>query len=153
MRHTFFCLLALSGFLAAPLLRAQSNEPADHFLTGYSAYQKGEKAESAHNYRVAAAAYKQAGTALDVVASRWPNWNPPIVTYRRTRAAEGAARVQPLIGKAGDKSTEEEIAGRLPGTGEELPLLPDDLPASDRNAAPGNAPRRTAAGGDPVQEI
>ena len=148
MRHFLLIFGVLLGFAVGPI-RAQSNDPADYFLNAYTAFQKGEKAEGAASFRTAAGAYKQAIGACDQISSRWPNWQPPIVKYRRDRSAEALARVQPKVGKAGDKSSDEDMAGPLPGA--ELPLLPDDLPAAE--AAPSGPTAARGTGGDPIMEI
>lgn len=145
MRKLLLLLVSLA-FAASPAL-AQSSDPSDHFLTAYMAYQKGEKAENSGSFSSALTAYKQAVSTLDNITQRWPNWNPPIVKHRRDRASEAMSRVQPKIGKGGERPSEEEIAGPLPGG---LPLMPDITPPE---LAPVEATPRVSTGDDPIEQI
>jgi Flp pilus assembly protein TadD len=151
MRITLLSLICLFGCAFASR-GAESNDPADHFLNAYTAFQKAEKAEGEGKFKVALTGYKTAVKALDQINARWPSWNPPVVKYRRERATEAVTRVQPMAGKPGDKSApDDEVAPPMPGN--DLPLIPDDLPAADspRTSAPPRA--RTNTGGDPITEI
>jgi tetratricopeptide (TPR) repeat protein len=150
MRHTLFSLICLFGCALASG-RAESNDPADHFLNAYTAFQKAEKAEGEGKFKAAVAGYKLAVKTLDQITARWPSWNPPIVKHRRERATEAAARVQPMAGKPGDKSGDDEIAPAMPAN--ELSLIPDELPSAETPRAP-TAPRpRATNSGDPISEI
>lgn len=151
MRQPSSLLLLTLAVLAAEPGHAESSDPSDFFLNGYLSFQKGEKAEAAGNARAALSAYKQAVATLNQISDRWPEWNPPLVKYRRDRASEALKRIQPIAGKSAPGKTDEEaVAGPLPDGG--LSLLPDDTTTL---AEPAPAPQRGSGGssGDPIQEI
>jgi Tfp pilus assembly protein PilF len=151
MRITLFSLISLFGCALASS-GAESNDPADHFLNAYTAFQKAEKAEGEGKYNAALTGYKVVVKTLDQISTRWPSWNPPVVKHRRERATEAVTRVQPRAGKPGDKSAPDEDAGP-PMPANELSLIPDELPAAE-SGRPAPPPRaRTNASGDPIFEI
>ena len=60
MRQLFLSLICLFGCALASG-RAESNDPADHFLNAYTAFQKAEKAEGEGKYKAALAGYNISG--------------------------------------------------------------------------------------------
>jgi DNA repair exonuclease SbcCD ATPase subunit len=70
------------------------SDPSDWFLNAYTAFQKGEKLESAGSFPAARESYLEAARELDTISARWPTWNPSIVKYRRRRTSEAWGRVE-----------------------------------------------------------
>ena len=103
MRLFVFTLLAVLAFLAAPTRAQSSADPGDLFVNAYMAVQQGEKAEQSGNFKVALSKLRSAASVLDDIATHYPNWQPSIVDYRRSRTAEAISRVQEKIAKLGGR--------------------------------------------------
>ena len=150
MRQYVLLLLAALAFTAAPVRAQSSTDPGDLFVNAYMAVQQGEKAEQSGSLKVALTKLRSAAGVLDQIATRFPNWQPQIVDYRKTRTLDAIARVQEKIARSGGGKVDGSEA--IPGT--DLPPLPQadgDKPlnfeATEKPLAPpsGPAPTRSSA--------
>ena len=144
MQKLFSLLIALLA-LATDLRAADPTDPSDLFTKGYLACKKAEQLEADGSFGAALSSFKQAETALNSLTKQWPDWNPPMVKFRREKAAEGVARVKPRAGNAPGAGFAEEP---LPRPSEE-PIIPDSFP----KAGGGRAMPPVSGGGDPIREI
>ena len=94
MRPHTFPLLAILGLSATSAFAQSGGDASDLFLNAFMAFQKGEKAEGTGDTGAAVKAYNQAISNLDQLSQRWPAWQPPIVKYRRDRAAAALEKLQ-----------------------------------------------------------
>jgi hypothetical protein len=119
MRKSALIILAAFAVSTAPMRAASNVDPGDLFVNAYMAVQQGEKAEQNGNFKLALTKLRSAATVLDQIASQFPNWQPQIVDYRKTRTADSITRVQEKIarfggGKAAPADALPEPAPALP---------------------------------------
>lgn len=164
MRFYLPILLAAFALWAAPVRAQSSADPGDLFVNAYMDVQQGEKAEQSGNFKAALTKFRSAATTLDQISTRYPSWQPQIVDYRKTRTADGIARMQEKIAHLG--GGQADPGGALPSTlpglnaepqpalpqpeGAEQPLNVGETPvpappakAGGRKAPKGQAPRAT----------
>ncbi|MEY2484653.1 MAG: hypothetical protein QOH39_301 [Verrucomicrobiota bacterium] len=140
-----FFLVGFLLFSPAGWLAAQSDDPSEIFLKAYMTSQQGEKLEHDNQFNAALAKYRFAGSLLEDLRKRHPEWQPAIVDYRSRKVAENILRVQ-------DKaSTQTDLAAGttpLPGG---APVLPEQAagpgpavevvtPRQEPSAAPARSP-------------
>lgn len=115
-------LILFAGFLAfSPSARiwAQSDDPSELFLKAYMTSQQGEKLEHENQFKEALAKYRFAGSLLEELRKKQPDWQPAIVDYRSRKVSESILRVQDKAGTQSDLA-----AGQTPLPGS-APVLPD----------------------------
>jgi Flp pilus assembly protein TadD len=130
MRFPLLVLLAalLCLFSRVPTARADSRDPGEIFLTAYMSAQEAEKLESQGNLKSAQAKYRFAGSILDQLQQRTPDWQPLVVEFRRKKVAEALQKL------------EERIAAEAPTP------APTAQPGLDPNLLPGiNEPQTATA--------
>ncbi|MCX6966242.1 MAG: tetratricopeptide repeat protein [Verrucomicrobia bacterium] len=90
--------------------------------------QQGEKLESQGSFKIALAKYRFAGSVLDQLQQRSPDWNPQVVAYRRKRVADA---IQKLEEKIALEAPPIAVPPPLPQQGLDPNLLPgvNDTPA------------------------
>lgn len=162
MRLNALSLLAFLG-VAVTSAYAETGDASDQFFNAYLAFQKGERAEASGNFRAAASAYRQTLNSLDAVTARWPNWNPPVVRFRREKAADGVARMEERLDAATPAASSPErrpappmpAEGALPAGGETANPIPDSFPTAPSAPSPRAEPVKTSARrtADPIKEI
>jgi len=141
MRLPPIFLLVLSVcLLLAPAGRADSGDPGEVFLSAYMSAQQAEKLESQGSFKTALTKYRFAGSVLDQLQQRSPDWNPQVVAYRKQRVADAIQKL------------EEKIALEAPPV---VAPSPASQPALDPTLLPGindtparNAQTPDAGGGD-----
>ena len=94
-----FLLFAFSIFIGfSPLANA---EPPDDggklFVEAYVKEQQGEKSEQGGNLDIALSKLQEAARMLDQLSTKFPQWSPTIVKFRKARIAAAIARVQEKI--------------------------------------------------------
>jgi hypothetical protein len=116
-------LLLLAGFLmfgaTLPLL-AQTEDPSEVFLKAYMTSQQGEKLEQDNQFAAALAKFRFAGSLLEELKKRHPEWQPAIIDYRARKIGESITRVQSKIGT----QTDLAATAQPPPTAAASPLLP-----------------------------
>jgi Flp pilus assembly protein TadD len=156
-------LCASIALMVAPVRAQVGADPSDSFVSAYTAYSKAEKAESTGNLEVALTTYRDVARILDQISSRWPQWNPAIVEFRKKRTSEAIVKIQSKLGRAGMNAMRraESIEGAggasdhsiveppLPGEGNLMPLEEPSIvaPRGTRPSAP------LASSGDPLEEL
>ena len=86
------CLLS-----RVPTARADSRDPGEIFLTAYMSAQEAEKLESQGSLKAAQAKYRFAGSILDQLQQRTPDWQPLVVEFRRKKVAEALQKLEERI--------------------------------------------------------
>ena len=132
-----FPLLLSVGLLLAPIARAQSGEDPDQiFLSAYMNAQQAEKLESQGSFKAALAKYRFAGSVLDQLQQRNPDWNPLVLQFRKKKVADAIQKL------------EEKIALEAPpiAVPPPQPLDSTQPPPNDNAARASQSPE--AAGGD-----
>ncbi len=149
LRSPIVLLLLAAGLVLAPFapLRADTTDPEQVFLSAYMSFQTAEKLESQGNFKDALAKYRYAGTVLDQLQQRSPDWNPLVLQFRKKKVAEAIQNLQ------------ERIAAEIPArpaipASKSGQLDPNLLPGvSDTTSAPAASTSSAAdnAGGDPLE--
>ena len=140
MRLPPIFLLALSVcLLLSPIARAQSSDPDQTFLSAYMSAQQAEKLESQGSFKAALIKYRFAGSVLDQLQQRSPDWNPLVLQFRKKKITDAIQKL------------EERIALETPPVATPTPapappaLDPSLLPGI--NDTPARAPQPPDAGG------
>jgi Flp pilus assembly protein TadD/predicted nucleic acid-binding Zn-ribbon protein len=102
MKKIGIILLAGFSLFLAPQLRAQTEDPSEVFLKAYMTSQQGEKLEHENNFRPALAKFRFAGSLLEELHKRHPEWQPAIVEYRGRKIGESILRVEGKMGTQKD---------------------------------------------------
>ena len=123
--------------LAAPTLRAQSDDPSETFLKAYMTAQQGEKLEHETQFKAALAKYRFAGTLLEQLRKAHPDWQPAIVEYRGRKVSESILRVQDKAG------TQESVAAPVEPNVAAVPPEPQHAPVKQTAAVPAPSPARS----------
>ncbi|HYF37878.1 MAG TPA: tetratricopeptide repeat protein [Prosthecobacter sp.] len=86
------CLLAL----AFPAYSQTSgvDAPSDQFFKGFLLKSEAEKMESSGNLAGALSLYRQMQSIFDGLAQSYPQWQPDMLSYRRTLTQQAIARVE-----------------------------------------------------------
>ncbi len=120
MRYSHLFLPVACIAASAPMAFAQAApDSSEVFLDAYMNVQQAEKLENAGNYRAALSKYRYAGSLLDQLNQRDPEWQKLIVAFRRKKTAEAIAKLEKWI------ALEEPAA--------QTPVVPG---GSDPNALP-----------------
>src|SRR5436309_12476064 len=115
-------LAAFAICLAAPTLRAQSDDPSETFLKAYMTAQQGENLEHEIQFKAALAKYRFAGSLIDQLRKAHSDWQPAIVEYRGRKVSESLLRVQ-------DKaSTQESVNAPAPPIENAAAVPPEPAP-------------------------
>src|ERR1043165_9225059 len=109
-------LAAFAICLAAPILRAQSDDPSETFLKAYMTAQQGDKLEHENQFKAALAKYRFAGSLLEQLRKAHPDWQPAIVEYRGRKVSESILRVQDKAGTQGNLAATSEPVGKSPAS-------------------------------------
>ena len=136
-----FLLILAVCLLLAPAGRAESGDPGEVFLNAYMSAQQAEKLENQGSFKTALAKYRFAGSVLDQLQQRSPDWNPQVVAYRRKKVADS---IQKLEEKIALEAPPIVVPPPLPQQGLDPNLLPGvkETPARASTQAP------DAGGGD-----
>ena len=106
----------------APIVRAQSSDPDQVFLSAYMSAQQAEKLESEQSYKAALAKFRFAGSILDQLQQRHPEWNPPVVTFRKKKVTEAIQRMEEKIALEAPPAPQPGLdPNLLPGINDPLP--------------------------------
>ncbi len=100
--------IILAGFfLISPAIRlaAQTEDPSEVFLKAYMTAQQGEKLEHDSQFKTALAKYRFAGSLLEDLRKRHPEWQPAIVDYRSRKVSESILRIQDKANTQNDLAT------------------------------------------------
>ena len=89
----FLTVVLLSSLLPLSLLRAEA-DPSAVFLNAFMSVRDAEKLEREENFQAALAKYRYAGSLLDQLHTRHPEWQTMIVEYRQKKTAEAIAALQ-----------------------------------------------------------
>lgn len=81
----------------APLVRADSTDPGEIFLSAYMSAQEADKLENQGNFKGARAKLRFAGSVLDQLQLRSPDWNPLVVEFRKKKVAEALQKLEDKI--------------------------------------------------------
>lgn len=93
LSHTLvITLVSLLAIFAGRDAVAQA-DANDEYLTGYLLFQEGESLERNRDYDSAFEKYQRGSEIFDAVVTKFPNWEPRMVSYRRKKMAECLARV------------------------------------------------------------
>ncbi len=163
-KNLLILICACIGMLAATVRAETADNPNDSFLNAYTDFQTAARAEAEGNLKGALQKYKETARLLDQITSRWPNWEPTIVDYRRKRTAEAITKLSgkvssdaaPVAAPPIDNGT---IASAQPDEPklpqESTPLLPPAEPAppprSNARKSKGEAPAPLPA--DPLRAL
>ncbi len=174
-------LSASISFLLLPVQAQSGSDPSDQYLSGYTAFERGERLSSAGDVKGAIASFKETRRVLSQIKSAAPSWNPGMVEMRLKRAGEKIVELEGRLARSGvgtedapDTRTRGNPGahGILPGEEIEPPLPPRDSdfdissgfpppnPPPMAPGRPGREPRmgnspepRTSSSGDPIREI
>ncbi len=161
MRHplillSVLCAVAWASLSFTPCARAES-DPSEIFLNAYMSVQQAEKLEGNGNYQAALTKYRYAGSLLDQLHERNPQWQALVVAYRKKKTAEAIAKLERWIAAEQPASTAiPDAPAPTPGGGLDPGLLPgvsdlpeNPLPTSAESASTGGD---TAAPADLVEK-
>lgn len=110
MRHSLLVLTTASFGLFASLGYTQAaQDPSEAFLNAYMSAQQAEKLEREQRFGDALAKYRYAGTLLDQLHERHPQWQALIVEYRKKKTSESITRMEGKISL--DNSSGEVVEG------------------------------------------
>ena len=111
--HLYLALVSLLTLFVSSNAIAQT-DAADEYLTGYMLLQDAESLEKAGDLEEAFKKYKRASDIFDAVYTKYPNWEPRMVGYRRKKIQESMSNVydalpakSSLRSRAADRSTEK----------------------------------------------
>lgn len=93
-------LIALFCWLAAAVLtplHAQSDDPSALYVSVWQAVQEGEKLEGLGRLKEALARYRYAGSLLDQLHEKAPEFQPLIVDFRKRKTSEAIVKVEQKI--------------------------------------------------------
>ncbi len=95
MRHPLILLSVACAVAWAPVTRAQAqSDPSEIFLNAYMSVQQAEKLEGNGNYKAALSKYRYAGSLLDQLHDRHPDWQALIVAYRKKKTGDAIAKLE-----------------------------------------------------------
>ena len=135
-------LLLAVCLLLARAGRADSGDPGEVFLNAYMSAQQAEKLESQGSFKTALAKYRFAGSVLDQLQQRNPDWNPQVVAYRRTKVADAIRKLEEKIALEAPPIV---VPPPLPQSGLDPNLLPG---IHDKPTRAAQSPDTDAGGGD-----
>ena len=130
MRLPLFVPLVASVCLAlAPLGRAESGDPGEVFLSAYMSAQQAEKLESQGSFKAALTKYRFAGSVLDQLQQRSPDWNPLVLEFRKKKVADAIQKLEEKIALEAPPAPVSTPA-RAPQSGFDPNMVPgvSDLP-------------------------
>ncbi len=145
MRYLFLLVLTCLFSALQPLRAQSSTDPGDLFVNAYTTAKEAEKAEQAGNFKSALSKFRYAAGVLDTIATKFPAWQPLIVSFRKQQTGEALTRVQEKVARFGPGKGGNEAAameGGLPISDDPLNFAPPNDPVSD---APPIAQPRTGA--------
>jgi len=135
----FLTVLLVASLLPASLLRAEA-DPSAVFLNAFMSVREAEKFERESNFQAALAKYRYAGSLLDQLQTRHPEWQTMIVEYRKKKTSEAIAGL------------EEKLALEPPVEAEALTSVTPAQPPGplESGLAPeiGSLPSTSPGGGD-----
>src|ERR1043165_9455547 len=114
-------LILLAGFclpLTPATFAAPADDPSEIFLKAYMTSQQGEKLEHDNQFKAALSKYRFAGSLLEELRKRHPEWQPAIVEYRSRKVSENILRVQDRAATQADLTAGPTP---LPGAAPNLP--------------------------------
>lgn len=98
MRFPQVVLLASALLCLTPVARAaESSDPDQIFLNAYMSFQQAEKLEADGSFKAALAKYRYAGSVLDQLQQRNPDWNPMVLQFRKKKVSEAVQKLQDKI--------------------------------------------------------
>lgn len=127
---SFVIIVALFCLALAPATRAQSSDPGQIFLSAFMSSEEAEKLEAQGSFRPALAKFRYAGSIIDQLQQRNPDWQPHVIAFRKKKIADAIQRL------------ESRIALEPPPA----PITPQ--PGLDPSLVPGVSDSNTPTGGD-----
>lgn len=134
------------GSIRAQGGRAGGADPSELFLNAYMSVQQGEKLEREGDLRQALERYRHAGALLDQLHSRFPQWQPLIVDYRKKRTSENIGRLAQRVGTAPEPAAAPH-PGLIPPGGPAHAGADLDPPLPERDAYPNPSVSFSPGGG------
>ena len=111
-KNLLILICACIGMLAATVRAETADNPNDSFLNAYTDFQTAARAEAEGNLKGALQKYKETARLLDQITSRWPNWEPTIVDYRKKRTQEAVAKLSGRVGSDAPPASTSPSANR-----------------------------------------
>ena len=132
-RHLIALLCWIAAVGLTPL-QAQSEDPSELYVTVWRALQEGEKLEGSGQFKEALARYRFAGSVLDQLHEKAPEFQPLIVEFRKRKTSEAIQKLEQKIALSPEEPTKPADGQEpLPESGPNL-TSPAAQPSGDEIA-------------------